>query len=55
MQQYVANARDLLEKSRVGTNPFDGYVPEVPVGERLPAGTRAFVFLLLFPVSCVAG
>lgn len=35
----MTNARDLLEKSRLGVNPYDGFVPEVPHGERLQTGT----------------
>lgn len=42
LAQYAANARDLLEKSRLGLNPYDGFVPEVPLGERLETGTAEF-------------
>ena len=42
LKQYVANSKKLLEESRMGVNPFDGYTPSVPVGERLLAGTTEF-------------
>jgi UDP-sugar pyrophosphorylase len=42
LAQYVANARTLLEASRAGTNPYDGWSPAVPDGERLAYGTPAF-------------
>lgn len=40
--QYVKNAKILLEESRKGSNPLDGYVPKVPSGERLDFGGDAF-------------
>ena len=29
---YIGNAKRLLEESRQGTNPLEGYAPEVPEG-----------------------
>eukprot|EP00743_Colponemidia_sp_Colp-15_P001621 GILK01001770.1.p1 GENE.GILK01001770.1~~GILK01001770.1.p1 ORF type:complete len:591 (+),score=105.00 GILK01001770.1:58-1830(+) len=39
---YIRRAQDLLEASRLGTNPYDGFTPEVPQGERLSVGTPEF-------------
>ncbi|CAK9030141.1 UDP-sugar pyrophosphorylase (UDP-galactose/glucose pyrophosphorylase) (UGGPase) [Durusdinium trenchii] len=39
---YVANAKELLERSREGANPYDGFKPAVPQGERLQANTSQF-------------
>ncbi len=39
---YVANARDLLAKSRAGDNPYDGFTPVVPTGERLAFASPEF-------------
>lgn len=36
---YIANARTLLEKSRRGENPLEGWKPEVPRGEAFEVGT----------------
>ena len=41
-ESYVSRAKDLLASSAAGTNPFDGFVPEVPAGERLTVDTDAF-------------
>eukprot|EP00457_Paulinella_chromatophora_P027583 gb/GEZN01033513.1/.p1 GENE.gb/GEZN01033513.1/~~gb/GEZN01033513.1/.p1 ORF type:complete len:121 (+),score=18.03 gb/GEZN01033513.1/:29-391(+) len=32
LKGYVVRARTLLEESRVGANPYEGYVPSVPPG-----------------------
>ncbi|XP_002973847.2 UDP-sugar pyrophosphorylase 1 isoform X2 [Selaginella moellendorffii] len=40
---YIDNARKLLADSKAGRNPFDGYVPSVPSGERLYYGDERFV------------
>eukprot|EP00004_Rigifila_ramosa_P010991 TRINITY_DN2317_c0_g1_i1.p1 TRINITY_DN2317_c0_g1~~TRINITY_DN2317_c0_g1_i1.p1 ORF type:complete len:628 (+),score=138.33 TRINITY_DN2317_c0_g1_i1:1800-3683(+) len=40
---YVANARRLLRDSRDGVNPFEGYTPQVPAGERLEPFTPQFL------------
>jgi UDP-sugar pyrophosphorylase len=42
LEQYVQNARKLLLDSKNGANPYDGYTPSVPSGERLTAGTPEF-------------
>ena len=42
MVTYVTNAKKLLHDSKAGVNPFKGFVPEVPVGERLQIGTELF-------------
>ena len=39
---YVSRARRLLEDSRVGKNPFEGYVPSVPSGFSLAFGSEEF-------------
>ena len=39
---YVRRAQRLLEASRDGNNPFDGYVPSVPSGVSLAFGTAEF-------------
>lgn len=40
---YVCRARELLEASRLGRNPLDGYRPSLPVGETLDFGRGAFL------------
>jgi hypothetical protein len=40
---YLSNAVDLLEKSRKGDNPLEGWEPSVPKGEAFVVGTDAFV------------
>jgi len=42
LKAYVANARRLLAASKRGDNPFEGYKPTVPKGERLQAATSQF-------------
>lgn len=42
LEAYVKNSRELLKSSREGKNPFEGFTPVVPSGERLQAGTDAF-------------
>jgi UDP-sugar pyrophosphorylase len=39
---YVRRAQRLLETSREGKNPFDGYVPSVPSGVTLAFGSEEF-------------
>ncbi len=36
---YVKNAKDLLERSKKGENPLEGWVPSVPNGELFEIGT----------------
>lgn len=42
LKGYVKNARDLLEKSRQGVNPLEGWKPEVPQGEIVDVGTEDY-------------
>lgn len=42
IKSYTENARKLLEDSRAGVNPYEGFTPVVPSGERLEAGTPEF-------------
>ncbi|KAG2447470.1 hypothetical protein HYH02_007398 [Chlamydomonas schloesseri] len=42
---YVRNARQLLADSKEGVNPFEGYVPSVPSGERLDFASPPFMQL----------
>lgn len=39
---YVENAKKLLKASMEGLNPYAGFTPSVPSGERLTPGTNAF-------------
>ncbi|KAG6542802.1 hypothetical protein Mapa_015706 [Marchantia paleacea] len=40
---YIRNARKLLADSKAGKNPFTGYVPSVPNGEKLIYGDEKFI------------
>ncbi|KAL7520059.1 hypothetical protein ACHAWX_005195 [Stephanocyclus meneghinianus] len=40
---YLENACNLLEKSRRGENPLEGWVPSVPIGETFEVGTDEFL------------
>ena len=40
---YLQNAVELLEKSRRGENPLEGWSPSVPQGETYEVGTEAFL------------
>lgn len=40
---YLQNATNLLEKSRRGENPLEGWTPSVPKGETFTVGTDAFM------------
>ncbi|MFA5350852.1 MAG: UTP--glucose-1-phosphate uridylyltransferase, partial [Candidatus Omnitrophota bacterium] len=42
---YQGNSRKLLEASRKGDNPFDGYIPVVPMGIEMPAIDDNFIRL----------
>ena len=44
---YVNQAKKLLEASKRGDNPFEGYVPEVPKGATLYFNTWYYYFDLL--------
>ena len=39
---YLTNAKSLLEKSRKGDNPLEGWVPSVPQGELFDMGSKDF-------------
>jgi len=39
---YIQNAKELLEKSKNGVNPLEGWVPSVPTGENLDLGTKEY-------------
>lgn len=40
---YLSNAITLLEKSRRGENPLEGWIPSIPKGEAFEVGTDAFL------------
>ncbi len=40
---YLKNATNLLEKSRRGENPLEGWIPSVPKGETFTVGTEEFM------------
>jgi UDP-sugar pyrophosphorylase len=39
---YIENARELLEKSRKGVNPLEGWKPSVPVGRNFELGSKEY-------------
>ena len=39
---YISNAKELLENSRKGVNPLEGWKPSVPQGENVSIGTSEF-------------
>lgn len=39
---YISNAKKLLENSRKGVNPLDGWAPSVPAGETFELGTDSY-------------
>uniref|UniRef100_A0A7N0ZZ65 UTP-monosaccharide-1-phosphate uridylyltransferase n=2 Tax=Kalanchoe fedtschenkoi TaxID=63787 RepID=A0A7N0ZZ65_KALFE len=43
LASYIKTARELLEDSRLGKNPFDGFTPSVPTGEQLTFGDDSFI------------
>lgn len=45
LKAYIQNAKKLLSDSKEGRNPFDGYTPEVPHGEKLDYASDAFMSL----------
>ncbi len=40
---YLKNATNLLEKSRMGINPLEGWTPSVPKGETFTVESDAFI------------
>mmetsp|Transcript_29133 Transcript_29133/g.93919 ORF Transcript_29133/g.93919 Transcript_29133/m.93919 type:complete len:623 (-) Transcript_29133:412-2280(-) len=42
LKAYVSNGRQLLAESKAGVNPLEGWTPELPVGETLTFGTKAY-------------
>ncbi|KAI8109878.1 hypothetical protein M9434_001157 [Picochlorum sp. BPE23] len=42
LAKYIENAKVLLEHSRKGTNPLEGYTPEVPTGISLDFGSQEY-------------
>ncbi len=42
---YIENAKVLLERSRKGVNPLDGWKPSVPQGENFEIGTEEYDFM----------
>jgi len=45
VKSYIDKARILLKDSTLGINPFDGWTPRVPDGERLKFGSEQFAHL----------
>eukprot|EP00002_Diphylleia_rotans_P009690 TRINITY_DN2005_c0_g1_i7.p1 TRINITY_DN2005_c0_g1~~TRINITY_DN2005_c0_g1_i7.p1 ORF type:complete len:600 (-),score=144.21 TRINITY_DN2005_c0_g1_i7:541-2340(-) len=43
LKGYYDNSLRLLQESRDGVNPFDGYTPEVPKGHKLSPETSEFI------------
>ena len=43
LASYLSNARSLLEKSKAGVNPLDGWTPSIPAGETFTLGTPEFL------------
>lgn len=39
---YISNAKKLLDQSRRGVNPLDGWKPSVPQGENIDIGTEEY-------------
>ena len=42
LKGYIAKAKSLLEDSKNGVNPLDGWKPSVPKGEKFELGTDKF-------------
>ncbi|GAX73526.1 hypothetical protein CEUSTIGMA_g978.t1 [Chlamydomonas eustigma] len=42
---YISNAKKLLQDSKEGKNPFEGYTPKVPHGERLDFASAEYLQL----------
>jgi len=45
VKSYIEKARLLLKDSLLAINPFDGWTPRVPKGERLKFGSKQFAYL----------
>jgi len=45
LTSYLEKSRKLLKDSLVGVNPFEGWIPRVPAGERLKFGDERFIAL----------
>lgn len=54
LEAYVSKARELLEASAKGENPFEGFTPLVPEGEALEYGTEQFEALEAEGLSAAA-
>jgi hypothetical protein len=39
---YISNARKLLEDSKIGVNPLEGWKPTVPTGQAFEIGTKEY-------------
>ena len=42
LEGYISNAKKLLENSKNGVNPLEGWTPSVPQGEMFELGTREY-------------
>lgn len=42
LERYIKNARRLLENSKKGINPMEGWYPSVPQGEMFELGTKDY-------------
>lgn len=45
LAKYIENAKMLLEQSRKGSNPLEGFTPEVPEGISLDFGSPEFIHM----------
>eukprot|EP00891_Asterochloris_glomerata_P001430 jgi/Astpho2/1430/e_gw1.00025.17.1_t len=43
LRAYLHHARQLLQAAKDGSNPYEGYVPEVPEGVKLDFGSPQFI------------
>ena len=42
LKEYIHKAKKLLEDSKKGLNPLDGWAPSVPAGEKFELGTEEY-------------